>query len=173
MDDKDNRTLSSTDEWNSWQRRAYTSRIHKSATEHLQKGRGKVTKGRIKAAINQATNKQWKKTVTELYDGNSDYTRWMRMLLDRPIQTYNRTPLYMRLGVNEEAVQQILCFRLRRMDRPGRRVICRGCGKGLTHLHVVIRKAFRIRTIARPHMQEAVRMLNEESRECGGGNHQL
>ena len=57
-----------------------------------------------------------KKLVMKLYDGNSDYTRWMRMLLDRPIQTYNRTPLYMRLGVKEEAVQQILCFGLRRMD---------------------------------------------------------
>lgn len=68
---KDNRTLSSTDEWNSWQRRAYTSKSHKSATEHLQKGRGKVTKGRIKAVINQETNKQWKKTVMELYDGTT------------------------------------------------------------------------------------------------------
>jgi hypothetical protein len=71
---KDNRTLNSTHQWNSWQRRAYTSRIHKSATEHLQKRGGKMTKGRIKTAINQATNKQWKKTVMELYDGNSDYT---------------------------------------------------------------------------------------------------
>ena len=54
------------------------------------------------------------------------------------------------------------------MDSLGRRVICRGCGKGLTHLHLFLCKAFRIRTIARPHMQEAVRMLNEASRECGG-----
>ena len=88
-----------------------------------------MTKGRIKAAINQATKKQWKKMAMELYDGNSDCTRWMRMLLDRLTQTYNRTPLYMRLGVNEEAIQQILRFGLRRMDSPGRRVIYRGCGK--------------------------------------------
>ena len=72
---KESRTLSNTDKWDSWQRRAYTSRIHKSAAEHLQRRGGKVTKGRIKAAINRATNEQWKKTVMELYEGNSDYTR--------------------------------------------------------------------------------------------------
>jgi hypothetical protein len=90
------------------------------------------------------------------------------MLLDRPTQTYNRTPLYMRLGVTEKAVQQILRFGLRRMDTKGRRVICRGCGKGLTHLHLLLCKAYRIRQVARPHLKKAVQMLNEASRDCGG-----
>jgi hypothetical protein len=77
------------------------------------------------------------------------------------------TSLYEK-GVKEEAVQQILRFGLRRMDSPGRQVICRGCGKGLTHLHLLLCKAFRIRKIARPHLKGAVQMLNEASRECGG-----
>ena len=108
-----------------------------------------------------------------LYDGDGDYKRWMRMLLDRPVQTYNRMPLYMRLGTKEIAVQQILCFRLRRMDSPGRRIICRDCSKELTHLHLLLCKAFRIRKITRPLLKEAVQMLNEVSRECGGGDYQL
>ena len=54
------------------------------------------------------------------------------------------------------------------MDRPGRRVICRRCGKRLTHLHLLLCKAFRIRKIARPHLKEAVRVLNEASREYRG-----